>query len=240
MQRCQSRGQPLAVLEQTLSASESRLGTSYAETHPAFQGPPWALTGEAFVALRTVPQKLARALVPADVPIFCFARRTVALLYVARYQSSPVGAYCELIVAPAMVRQGRGIAFWISHIVVDSAASAAAGRSIWALPKMLGSFQWPSVDHPLVKLVSDEVTLRCEVRTPGWHLRIPASGRACSRLDLRSTTFAVRVSGSVGLARAAIDLSGAEGLQGLAFQHARTVCHIRNMHVTVGLPGRAA
>jgi acetoacetate decarboxylase len=204
---------------------------------PAYQGPPWALKGEALLALRLVPQKVARALVPADMPIFCSAcRKTLALLYVARYQSSPVGEYCELIVAPAIVRRGRSIAFWVSHIVVDSEASAAAGRSIWALPKMLGTFDWHSDARPHVQVVSNDVTLRCDVKTTGRGLRIPVAGRACSRLDLRSSAFAVRASGSVSRVRAALDLSGSEDLQGLGFEHAKIVCHLGNMHVTVGRP----
>lgn len=204
-----------------------------------FQPPPWALTGEALISLRLVPLKIAGALVPDDVPILCAAcRGTVALLYIARYTGSPVGEYSELIIAPATVRQGCGIAFWISHIVVDSEASAAAGRSIWALPKTLGSFHWHSASRPRVQLISDEVTLRCDVTTMGWHLRMPLSGRACSRLDLRSTT-AVQASGSIGWVGATIDLSGAEELKGLGFEHARVVCHIRNMHVTVSPPKQA-
>ncbi len=119
---------------------------------------------------------------------------------------------------------------------VDSEASAAAGRSIWALPKMLGTFHWRSAARPHVQLVSNDVTLGCHVTTTGWDLRIPIAGKACSRLDLRSTAFGVRASGSVSRVRAAIDLSGAEELQRLGFEHARIICHIANMQVTVGRP----
>jgi Acetoacetate decarboxylase (ADC) len=198
--------------------------------------PPWELTGEALVALRIVPQAVARALVPADVPIFCSrCRRTVALLYVARYSNTPVGEYSELIVAPAIVRQQRGLAFWISHIVVDSEASAAAGRQIWALPKLLGSFDWqPGARR--VELASEQVSLRCEARAPRWQLRAPFGGAARSRFELLSRTFAVRASGYVGLVRATIELSGAPQLRALGFERSRTMCRVQDMNVAIAAP----
>ena len=187
------------------------------------------------LALKPVPRSIARPLVPADVPIFCSAcTRTLALLYVAHYNSSPVGEYRELIVAPALVRNGQSVAFWISHIVVDSAASVEAGRSIWALPKVLGSFQWRSQPGPRVELDSDEVIFRCEATPDRGRLRIPLLGAGRSRLGVSSKAFALHGSASIGFVRGTLHLSGDEGLRALGFERSQTLCWLRNMRLVIG------
>jgi hypothetical protein len=181
--------------------------------------PPWRLHGEACVALRLVPQRIARSLLPADVPIFCsLCRRTIALLYIAHYRDSPVGEYRELIVAPAIVRHAGRIAFWISHIVVDSEASAIAGRALWALPKVLGSFDWHLRHRPRARL----------------GLRVPLAGMARSRFERRSHTFPVHGFASVSRVRAVIDLSGARELQALGFEQSHAMYRLTDMRLTIG------
>ncbi len=48
------------------------------------------------------------------------------MLYLARYSHSPVGAYHEVIMSPAVVRIGLRLGFWISRITVDDDQSVAA------------------------------------------------------------------------------------------------------------------
>src|SRR5688572_7960778 len=76
----------------------------------AFPPAPWKLRGEAVVALKLVPRKRVQSLVPADTKVWCpYPGHTVAILYLARYSHSPVGAYHEFIMAAAVVRIGLRI-----------------------------------------------------------------------------------------------------------------------------------
>lgn len=102
---------------------------------------PWRLGGPAVVVPALVPVALARAFVPSGVAIVPVAPGlTVGGLIAVTYEHGSTLEYSELAVAAALVRSGRRVGGWISHIWVDSESSVSGGRSIWKLPKQLASF----------------------------------------------------------------------------------------------------
>jgi hypothetical protein len=102
---------------------------------------PWRLHGRAIVVPALVPVERARIEVPAGVEIVPVAPGlTAGGLIAVTYEEGSTLTYSELIASPALVRSGRHVGGWISHIWVDSEHSVSGGRSIWKLPKELASF----------------------------------------------------------------------------------------------------
>jgi acetoacetate decarboxylase len=211
---------------------------SFSSLAPAIPPAPWRLRGEALFTIRLVSRSAAQALLPRDVDVVCvWPDKTIAVLYLARYAGTPVGEYRELIVAPALTRVGGRLGFWVSHIIVDSAASVAAGRSIWALPKNQGVFRWSSQPHPCVQ-VSSAVDVSVEVASGGF-LRTPALpfiGAVHSRLAAAAKSFTVRGSARASLVRATIRLSGEAALQKLRFDGSMIICRLTDLRMTIGTP----
>lgn len=102
---------------------------------------PWRLRGEALWLFADLGLPEARRLVPAGLQIVPpRPGRALGGLYLARYGAGSTLQYHELIVIPALVRRGRRLGAWISHIYVDDPRSLAGGRRIWGLPKQLAEF----------------------------------------------------------------------------------------------------
>ena len=71
-------------------------------------------------------------------------------IYLAAYGAGSVFAYHELIVVSALVRRGRRLGVWVSHIYIDNPRSVAGGREIWGLPKEFAAFTWHGPSGPAV------------------------------------------------------------------------------------------
>lgn len=148
---------------------------------PAYPPEPWFLAGELtasawLVPLRSVPY----APVPGWRPVTLFGRAVVGTVHV-RYLPPGVLTYDELMVT-ALVRRGRRVAVTVLAIWVDSPASLAGGRELWAIPKQLADFPDPGLvqaaDGPLA-----DVRLGRGRAVPGrWRVRFsvaqPRAGRA--------------------------------------------------------------
>ena len=201
---------------------------------PIFPAAPWTLQGDAFVALKPVSTGAASRLVPPDTKLVSvWPGRTLAILYLARYRTSPVGEYRELIVAPALVSRKGRVGFWISHIYVDSGISLAAGRAIWALPKQMATMQW-SAGRFISK--APQLTVQSSVALSRGSIWLPFIGAAMSKYGLAESWFDVRGSARVGFARASIEWDEQMGLGGLGFSGTRRVCVCSHMKVTIGRP----
>ena len=105
-----------------------------------------------------------------------------------RYTESPVGAYSEVMAAPVSVRGGVLPRVHVPFIAVDSLPSVHAGRTHWALPKVMASFDWAAAGDA-VRAEGDGWWLSARVVHTGP--RIPLFGR--------STNAQVRPDGRVGL-----------------------------------------
>lgn len=110
-------------------------------TLPATAPPaPWRVTAAALLWTDR-PDARARAAIDAVVPTEISAGATPIATVGAliRYLRSPVGSYREVIGA-VVYRRGATVFTHIPFIAVDSAASVVGGRTNWALPKTLASF----------------------------------------------------------------------------------------------------
>jgi hypothetical protein len=98
-------------------------------TGPAYPPAPWEMTGQLFLSLF----RLASAvddLRPAGV---------YGVAFVSYEEPSPL-TYSELLVARPVSVEGAGRRVTITDIWVDSVASMAGGRELWAIPKDLCDF----------------------------------------------------------------------------------------------------
>jgi acetoacetate decarboxylase len=133
---------------------------------------PWRLRGSSVQALRLVRIEHVRRFVPADVRVVAVApRRTLAVMYCARYETGSTLLYSELAMAPALVKVRGKIGFWISHIYVDNPVSVAGGREIWHLPKQLAAFDWHAEGRE-VAVTQGRVEL-CRVRWNRSAMHVP-------------------------------------------------------------------
>ncbi|WP_026870984.1 acetoacetate decarboxylase family protein [Inquilinus limosus] len=109
-------------------------------TPAPYPPPPWRLRGAVQAALWRVP----RAALPGPLPAGArpLGWGGTALLATVRADWGPDGdlAYGELVVA-VPVRLGRRIGVTVTAAWVDSPASLAGGRELWAIPKRLGRFE---------------------------------------------------------------------------------------------------
>ena len=128
-------------------------------------------------------------------------RRPTALAVVA-YAQTPVGAYGEALLAE--LRLPRRIT--VPWIVVDSAASAAAGRQHWGLPKQTSRTALAldrHVDHQQAAVTTSAGELRLHARALGPEVPVagtavlaqPGRGPAPLRFRGRARPALVRVVG---------------------------------------------
>lgn len=97
----------------------------------SYPAAPWHMTGQLFLSLFRVPEPVD-ALRPAGV---------YGAAFVSYQEPSPL-TYSELLVArPLKVEGQRGRRVSITDIWVDSPASVAGGRELWAIPKDLCDFR---------------------------------------------------------------------------------------------------
>jgi hypothetical protein len=101
---------------------------------------PWQLGGWGIATIGFVDAAAVRATVPRGVRVVSLARgKTLGGLFFLSYDRGSL-AYRELNVAAALVRVGSRLAFWLPRLYVDSAASLAGGKDIWAVPKERARF----------------------------------------------------------------------------------------------------
>ena len=103
--------------------------------------PPWRITAAALLWTDR-PDVRARAAIDAVVPreVSAGATPIATVGALIRYLRTPVGRYREVIGA-VVYRRGATVFTHIPFIAVDSAASVVGGRTNWALPKTLASFE---------------------------------------------------------------------------------------------------
>lgn len=109
-------------------------------TDAPYPSPPWRLRGTVHAALWRVPRAALPGPLPDGARPLGWGR--MALLATVRAEWQPDGdlAYAELVVA-VPVRLGRQLGVAVTAAWVDSSASLAGGRALWAIPKRLGRFE---------------------------------------------------------------------------------------------------
>jgi hypothetical protein len=108
-----------------------------------YPSPPWRLRGTVHAALWRVPRAALPGPLPDGARPLGWGRNALLATVRADWQAGGDLAYAELVAA-VPVRLGRRIGVVITAAWVDSPASLAGGRALWAIPKRLGRFE--SVD----------------------------------------------------------------------------------------------
>lgn len=143
----------------------------------AYPPAPWQMHAQLWLSLFRVPAAQGR---PGGV-------HGVALV---RYDDPSPLTYGELLVARPVTSPGTGVT--IDQIWVDSAASMAGGRELWAIPKELCDFDQESVrTGPLSR-----TTWRASLgRRPIVEAAFSDLSGAAPRLPFRATTFQPGIDG---------------------------------------------
>ncbi|MCU0553100.1 MAG: acetoacetate decarboxylase family protein, partial [Leptolyngbya sp. Prado105] len=130
---------------------------------------PWILKGYGFLTLHLVDVAQAEKYIPNDLDIVqVLPGKTIGGVVLGKYEPGSTLTYGELIVVPALVRQGGQIGAWISHIYVDDLSSVAGGHEIWGLPKESAQFLWQSNGGAIVKQAD---RILCQF-TPTWQFNL--------------------------------------------------------------------
>lgn len=105
-----------------------------------YPSPPWRLCGTVQAALWRVPREALPGPLPDGARPLGWGRSGLLATVRAEWQPGGDLTYAELVVA-VPVRLGRRLGVVITAAWVDSPASLAGGRALWAIPKRLGRFE---------------------------------------------------------------------------------------------------
>lgn len=193
----------------------------------SYPAEPWDLHGEALAGVFLVPVDQLPQAPPPGMRVVRLAGRAVVTAAFFRYVAPSPLQYDE-VMATVLVRHGLRLRVWITHIWVDSPASRAGGRELWAIPKELARFE----GSPRDSMTGDGlagVTLGAGRDLPG---RLPLSFRIAQQRDARSVV--TPVSGSVrgGPVRARWAFEGPLGW--LAGRRCLLTVRVRRFHLVFG------
>jgi len=155
-----------------------------------YPAPPWRLTGQLFGSLFHLPRSVD-ALRPAGLWGAAFVR----------YDEPRPLTYSELVVGrPVPVPGHRLRRVSVTDIWVDSPASRAGGRELWAIPKELCDFDLESVRRGPVTSTEWSATLE---RRPVAEARFTDVSRATVRTPFRTVTWQPGLADTGGADRSA-------------------------------------
>lgn len=163
----------------------------------AYPPEPWHLHGHALVGVWLLPRRATPAPhSPRTRTISILGRAVVAAAWFAYTEPSPL-TYNE-VMSTVLVRDGWVPRVSITRIWVDSPASMAGGRELWAIPKALADFESGGSGH-----YGSPGLGRCEVRRRRpLPVRIPLAFTTAQDRDGALVVAPVRGSARLGLARA--------------------------------------
>lgn len=133
--------------------------------------PPWDTHGFAVFCPYLVPRSAVVAPAPLE-PVSIAGVCNGVLAYVEYRAPSPL-EYSELIWMPAMTRASGVRGYHVAVMYVDSEASLAGGRELWALPKTLARFSRTADGVDVQADDGTELSLRFRAHGP----RLPGRGR---------------------------------------------------------------
>lgn len=169
------------------SPGSSTGSSTGASSYPAA---PWRMTGQLFLSLFRVAEPVG-GLRPAGV---------YGAAFVSYEEPSPL-TYSELLVArPVRVEGARGRRVQITDIWVDSPASVAGGRKLWAIPKDLCDFRLESAHRGPFACTEWAATLG---RRPIASARFTDAARLAPRVPFRGGTWQPGIEDTHGAERRA-------------------------------------
>ena len=183
------------------------------------EGVTWTGTGECLVGLARCPGGIGTPPSPLR-PI-----SGLVLIVAARYATSPVGPYLELVVSEP-VRLGARIGTCATVMVVNSVGSLEAGRANWGFPKEMGTLSW-SVEGKDVSLHWEERALVVRGRPIGNNFPALVPFRSLQVREDRPVRFGGFAKGRGRFCRVEVDADPGDPLMCLAGRH-------RGIHLTAG------
>ncbi len=186
-----------------------------------FPPEPWDLSGRGALSVWLLAADRLPPLPAGTRPLTLRGRALAATMFVA-YDDTGLLAYRELL-AGVVVRHGRGPAlrpaFTITDIWVDSEASRAGGRALWAIPKEMARFSGSASDGRTDEAAWAETGAgtrpiatarfgpsRLLGRLPALRLPIPIVSRVVQQERGAALASRIRVGGRVRPAAARWDL----------------------------------
>jgi len=189
----------------------------------SFPSEPWDLYGHGLVTVGLLPAQGLSS--PPGTRLVTFRGRAVVGAVLLQYTAPSPLTYHELMAA-VLVRRGLRLFVHIPDIWVDSPASRAGGRALWAIPKELAEFE----DRGLRAVGIASARLR---RIRGT-LKAPAGFRVAQERDGRALITPVRGSAAVSPARAGWTFEPAGPLAHLAGLRPLAHLVIRRFHLVFG------
>ncbi len=143
---------------------------------------PWNLTADAHVSIWRVPASSLPALPPGASPLLVAGHASV---FTAWIDYTPPGqlAYHELLAAVAV--KARRVSCSITEIWVDSEASLAGGRELWAIPKDLATLNFTGgpTFQATAATADDWIATAAFKRRAALPLRLPTSFEVVQERD---------------------------------------------------------
>ena len=173
---------------------------------PAYPAPPWHTHGRAYAQLFVVDA--ARLHLPEGFRPVALAGRAIGILALIEYVAPSPLTYAELVWMPCMVRAGDDRGYFVERMYVDSAASLAGGRELWALPKQLATFAIREREATIE--TEDGASLVVELAKRGPAITVPISSGTIQ--DGGDAVVRFRGSGRARLRAGGLRVKSARGL----------------------------
>ncbi|KID30349.1 Acetoacetate decarboxylase (ADC) [Prauserella sp. Am3] len=195
---------------------------------------PWNLTANAYLSLWTVPAADVPRLPTTAAPLTI---GSTALVFTAWFDYLPSGqmSYHELLAAVA-VQGGRTPTGTVTEIWVDSPASMAGGRALWAIPKDLADldFTYGRGFTATAGTGEDWIATAAFSPRPGPPVRLPATFAIRQEADGVPLTSAVRSTARPQAAASSWNINPSGPLGYLAGHRPRLSLHLGDARIRFG------
>jgi acetoacetate decarboxylase len=204
----------------------------------AYPPPPWRLGGWGIATVGLLASAAAAEFVPEGAQLVTvLPGKTVGGMFFLAYEFGSL-VYRELNVVAGLVRVGARLAFVLPRLYVDSPASLAGGREIWAVPKELATFEIGQLDGETSIDVAQGARRICCLRSRG------SGPRLCLPLPLpslgvRDETFAfftARLRAAFSLANVDVTLGPGSEFAALGLERPRFGVRCDDLTLAVPAP----
>ncbi|CAN5923731.1 hypothetical protein BH11MYX3_BH11MYX3_00220 [soil metagenome] len=168
---------------------------------------PWKTHGRAFMQPYLVDAH--QVALPPGFSAVSIAGRCVGVLALVEYFPPSPLTYAELIWLPCLVSAAGARGYYVAKMYVDSEASLAGGREIWAIPKQLARFSIGSHSATVDTEDGAHLELAMAQRGPSIKLRSGAS----TLQDGGSDVVRFRGSGTARTGSGGLTITAASGME---------------------------
>lgn len=178
------------------------LGSGAVQYPPA----PWKTYGRAFMQPYLVDAR--QVALPPGFTAVTVAGRCVGVLALIEYWAPSPLTYAELTWLPCLVSAAGVRGYYVAKMYVDSEASLAGGRELWAIPKQLARFSIGS--HSATVETEDGAHLELEMAQRGPSIKLRSG--ASTLQDGGSDVVRFRGSGTARTGSGGLTITSASGM----------------------------